>query len=241
MGGLATHFDTLLGDPDMEPSLRIADPDVESVRSHPSSHADQSLLPHPSPTAATAPVRSHTQRLQRRRHQQQYYLSPSNAQPLSSVLQGPHPSSSPQHPAEQRTPLPRPISSPQQQQHDTPQHKRVKSYSAGGANGPSWLLLGSNGAFSEAKRQSWTGERRETRKLQKDHPVGSARPGCGVEIGDGDDDDDEGGSNWLAGPVGEREGSRQGGSMLGVRRKMERLKGLYRNREKEVAVTSNVR
>lgn len=60
-----------------------------------------------------------------------------------------------------------------------------------------------------------TGERREIRKLQKDHPAGSARPSLALEIGDGDS-----GSPPTDG--GER------GSGLGVRRKMGRLRDLYR-------------
>lgn len=62
-----------------------------------------------------------------------------------------------------------------------------------------------------------TGERREIRKLQKEHPVGSARPSMALEIGDGDGDGDRQPADG-----GER------GSGLGVRRKMGRLRELYR-------------
>lgn len=92
-------------------------------------------------------------------------------------------------------------------------HQRAKSYTLGGVvngHGPSNWLGG-----AEARRSSWTGERREIRKLQKD-PNGSARPGCSLEISDSDGTDGSG-------------GEKEKGS---VRRKMERLRGLYRKGEK---------
>lgn len=88
-------------------------------------------------------------------------------------------------------------------------HRRAKSYTL--ASGPSsWLL--SNSLVDVRRSGSLTGERR---KLQKDHPAGSARPSLALEIGDGDDGSPQTDS-------GER------GSGLGVRRKMGRLRDLYR-------------
>lgn len=231
-----SHFDNLLGDPDCEPCLRATtDPEAESVRSHPSvsSHVDQTLLPHPSSTPAAAPSstpRHQTQRLQRRRNHYYYIngtLTPAPAAASSPLPTSPHVLSAPSPPRAVNPGHP---------------HGRSKSYPASSSfssgHAPSWLLLGGGGAaaaFADAKRQSWTGERRETRKLQKDHPVGSARPGFTVEIGDGDDD---GGAAFSsAAAAAERDGAR--GSVLGVRRKMERLKGLYRRGDKDVEVTSS--
>lgn len=132
---------------------------------------------------------------------------------------------------------------------DSP-HARAKSYSAYTTS--SWLLGGSSSPFADAKRQSWTGERREPRKLQKDHPAGSARPATAVAIGDGHDDDDAacsssspsaaagGGGGGGAGGSVPRMGEARG-SVLGVRRKMERLRGLYRKTDKVVEVSSGLR
>lgn len=212
------HLDSSFGDSlDIESELYVrSDPEAESVRSHPSSHldADQTLLPH-SPTAI--PARAQTQRLQRRRNQ--YYYSNGLLVPVTATT-----TSQNQPPSEQRTNTPQSFS-----------HKRAKSYAPSG-NATSWLLGASSSAFADAKRQSWTGERREIRKLQKDHPVGSARPSFTVEIGD-----DTGVSTGGAGTGGaaERDGAK--GSVLGVRRKMERLRGFYRRGEKDVMVSSNLR
>lgn len=212
------HPDSSFGDLDIdsEPYLR-SDPEVESVRSHPSSHldADQRLLPQ---SPAAIPARAQTQRLQRRRNQ--YYYS--NGLLVPGV---PTTTTAQQHqlPSDQQ-----PTVSHQQ----TSSHKRAKSYTPSG-NASSWLLSSSS-AFVDAKRQSWTGERRETRKLQKDHPVGSARPCSTLEIGDGG-----GVSPGGEGTVAERENAK--GSVLGVRRKMEKLRGFYRRGEKDVMVSSNLR
>lgn len=217
------HLDSSFGDyldTDSEPFMR-SDPEAESVRSHPSSHldADQTLLPH-SPT--TIPARSQTQRLQRRRNQ--YYYS--------NGLLVPVPATTSAQNQQQQSPSPdqRHIVATQ----NSSQHKRAKSYSTSGT-ASSWLL-GSTSAFAEVKRQSWTGERREIRKLQKDHPVGSARPSATVEIGDG-----SGVSTGGADTAAAAEGNSAKGSVLGMRRKMEKLRGLYRRGEKEVMVTSNLR
>lgn len=208
----ASPFDSLVGnallDQDSEP-YRRCDPEAESVRSHPSSHADQALLPSPAPASSSRPQ---TQRLQRRRDHYCYMsgtLVPATTRPTSP----------------RRLPS-RLVNSSQ----DSP-HSRAKSYSASGHTS-SWLLGGAS-PFAEAKRNSWTGERRETRKLQKDHPVGSARPTFTVEISNGGDAPTDG-----AGNVVERDGAR--GSVLGVRRKMERLRGLYRRGEKDVEVSSSL-
>lgn len=211
------HHDSLLGDLDFdsEPYLR-SDPEAESVRSHPSSHldADQTLLPH---SPAAIPARAQTQRLQRRRHQ--YYYSDGLLVPVPAAATPPHRPSATEPP-------------PTASHQTTAPHKRAKSYTASG-NASSWLL-GSTSAFAEAKRQSWTGERREIRKLQKYHPVGSARPGFTVEIGN-----DGEGSTGGVGTAVDREGAK--GSVLGVRRKMERLRGLYRRGEKEAMGPSDLR
>lgn len=209
----ASHLDSLLGDSftdqDNEPYLR-SDPEAESVRSHPSSHADQALLPNPAP--ATSP-RPQTQRLQRRRDH--YYYMNGSLVPAATASTSP------------RKLPPRLVSSSQ----DSP-HSRAKSYSASGHTS-SWLL-GGVGPFADAKLNSWTGERREPRKLQKEHPVGSARPSFTVEISNGD-----GTPTGGAGNGAERDGVR--GSVLGVRRKMERLRGLYRRGEKVLEVPSSLR
>lgn len=211
------HFDASFGDYlesiESEPYLR-SDPEVESVRSHPSSHldADQTLLPH---SPAAIPARAQTQRLQRRRNQ--YYYSNGLLVPVPTTTT-PHSLS----PADQRPTI----------SHQSSPHKRAKSYTVSGT-ASSWLLGGSS-AFADVKRQSWTGERREIRKLQKDHPVGSARPSSTVEIGD-----DSAVSTGAAGTAAERDGAK--GSVLGVRRKMEKLRGFYRRGEKDVMVSSNLR
>lgn len=230
----ASHLDFLLGDRFTE-----ADPEAASLRSHPSSHADQTLLPH------AAPARTQTQRLQRRRNQYYYVngnLVPAASLPAASATGGPA-----QQQQQQWFP-PRSVHAAHQEAQAQAQaqaaaaHKRAKSYGPSG-HASSWLLGSAAGAFADTKRQSWTGERREIRKLQKDHPMGSARPSCTFEIGDGDETSTGGAAGAAAGAAAggaaEREGVR--GSVLGVRRKMERLKGLYRRGEKEVEVSSNLR
>ncbi|KAJ4386451.1 hypothetical protein N0V93_009347 [Gnomoniopsis smithogilvyi] len=210
------HLDSSFGDyldTESESYLR-SDPEVESVRSHPSSHldADQTLLPH---SPAAIPARAQTQRLQRRRNQ--YYYSNGLLVPVPATTVSQNQPASDQRPTTF---------------HQSSPHKRAKSYTTSG-NASSWLL-GSSSAFTDAKRQSWTGERREIRKLQKDHPVGSARPSSTVEIGD-----DSVVSNDGAGTAAERDSAK--GSVLGVRRKMEKLRGFYRRGEKDVMVSSNLR
>lgn len=217
----ALHFDSslLLGDSfadqDYEPYLRC-DAEAESIRSHPSSHADQALLPILTPPASSSSRRPQTQRLQRRRDHYSYMngsLVPAATTTTTTTTRS--------------TTSPRPANS---SSHGSP-HTRAKSYSAAGhtSSSSSWLLLGgAGGPFADAKRHSWTGERRETRKLQKDHPVGSARPSFTVEISNGDDDDGGGARNAAA-----------RGSVLGMRRKMERLRGLYRRGEKDLEVSSS--
>lgn len=212
----SSHLDTLLGDPDNEPCLRTTtDPEADSIRSHPSisSHVDQTLLP--TSTPATSSPRHQTQRLQRRRNH--YYYISGTLTSATSLSTSPHILSSPPRTIDPEAASP---------------HSRSKSYSASGHTS-SWLL-GSTSPFADAKRQSWTGERREIRKLQKDHPVGSARPGFTVEIGDRDEMAASAGG---PGGAAERDGAR--GSVLGVRRKMERLRGLYRRGDKDVEVTSS--
>lgn len=78
--------------------------------------------------------------------------------------------------------------------------------------------------------------------MQKEHPVGSARPSCTVEI----PEEDGGGGGEEGG--GERDGIGIGigsgvkGSVLGVRRRMEKLRGLYRRGgEKEGMVAPGAR
>lgn len=218
------HLDSSFGDyldMDSEPYMR-SDPEAESVRSHPSSHldADQTLLPH---SPAAIPARAQTQRLQRRRNQ--YYYSGGLLVPVPATVSAQN-QQTPTTPPDQRHAV-----TPQ----SSAQHKRAKSYSTSG-NASSWLL-GSSSAFAEVKRQSWTGERREIRKLQKDHPVGSARPSATLEIGD-DSGVSTGGADTSAEGNNNAKGS---GSVLGVRRKMEKLRGLYRRGEKEVMVSSNLR
>ncbi|KAF3765069.1 hypothetical protein M406DRAFT_106993 [Cryphonectria parasitica EP155] len=258
----ASYYDPLFGDSyadplfDAEPLRR--DPEAESVRSHPSSishAADQTLLPHRMPSLSSRPQ---TQRLQRRRSRYLYVngvLVPVTSASMSSPLAHPQssdhgaswtaaaatttaaattasspPSSSPPPPPTLRATVP----------HRTLSHKRIKSYGVSGTTS-SWLLgSGGNsngGVFADAKRQAWTGERREVRKLQKDHPVGSARPAFTIAIGSSGD----GGADEVVGAgAGAGAGDKDGlkGSVLGMRRKMERLKGLYRRGSKEAVMGS---
>lgn len=213
------HFDNLLGDPFAEQDselYRRGDPEAESVRSHPSSHAEQALLPSPTPIFASRPP---TQRLQRRRDHQ-YYMNNGGPVPSTTTMASSH--------------KPSPGSAGggvgNSSQHAT--HHRAKSYSSSGHTS-SWLLGGVS-PFVDTKRNSWTGERREIRKLQKEHPVGSARPSFTVEISN---DEDPSGSDGAG--AAERDGVK--GSVLGVRRKMGRLRGLYRRGEKDLEASSNLR
>lgn len=217
----ASHLDPLFGDsftdPDTEPCVR-RDTEVESVRSHLSSHPDQMLLPHSLPAF---PSRSQTQRLQRRRNQ--YYYVDGVLVPAPP----PPPCTHQSHRSGAERPAP-----PRTTANQTPLHKRAKSYGSSGTTS-SWLL-GSSGAFADARRQPWNGERREVRKLQKDHPVGSARPSFTVAIGN-----DDGTSSGAPEVTTERDEAK--GSVLGVRRRMERLKGLYRRGSKEAVLSPNPR
>lgn len=227
----ASHMDLLLGDPyadaDAESfrSSRHPDPDMDSIRSLHSrtSHVDSLLtrplildqtkrLPPPGPN-----------KLHRRRNQYPHFDNRTVTIPESTSSH--HENSSqqeqthqqPQHQLQTNPDLTRPKSTRTRQtaadSHQGQQnHRRAKSYTLSG--GPSsWLL--SNSLVDVRRSGSLTGERREIRKLQKDHPAGSARPGLAMEIGDGN-------SGGPPTDGGER------GSGLGVRRKMGRLRGLYR-------------
>ncbi|CAN8100316.1 unnamed protein product [Discula destructiva] len=236
----SAHFhDYLLDDPDLEPGPR-SDPEAESVRSHPSSsHADQALLPR-SPTLPSTPARAQTHRLQRRRNQYYYcngLLVPVPAGATITTAQH-HPGPPPQPGSGSDSDSgPRPATA----SHQNASPRRAKPYLTTSGSAPSWLLS-STGAFADARRQSWTGERRESRKLQKDHPAGSARPGFTVEI-PADDDNEEGvpsSGEAAATPPPARDGGARG-SVLGVRRRMEKLRGLYRRGEKETMVSSSLR
>lgn len=218
------HFNSspLLGGGDEESWHFYRDPEAESVRSHPSSHhtADQSLLP----SSATPPIpRPQPHRLQRRNH---YHY-------MNGVLVPTSPTDFRQNQQQQQQ-LSRPrgestgsMGPPSRHRpgsknnsNDNDLHKRSKSYSASGGG---WLLGSASAFVAESRRSSsWTGERREIRKLQKEHPVGSARPSFSLEIGEGDGEENS------------ASGLRRSSSMLGVKRRMERLRGLYRKGDKEV-------
>lgn len=226
----ASYMDSLLGDPyadaDAESfrSSRHPDPDMDSIRSLHSrtSHVDSLLtrplildqtkrLPPPGPN-----------KLHRRRNQYPHFDNRTVTIPESTSSH--HENSSqqeqthqqPQHYLQPNPEMTRSKSTRNRQttadNHQGQQsHRRAKSYTLSG--GPSsWLL--SNSLVDVRRSGSLTGERR-IRKLQKDHPAGSARPGLAMEIGDGN-----GGSPPA--DSGER------GSGLGVRRKMGRLRELYR-------------
>lgn len=227
----ASHFDSLLGDPfadaDAESlrSSRYPDPDMVSIRSLHSrtSHVD-SLLSRPL-------IQDHTKRLpppgpnklHRRRNQYPHFDNRTVVIPESSTSH--HENSHHQQqehqqqqfePQLQTTPgitrskstRTRQVSADHQQ--GQLNHKRAKSYTLSG--GPSsWLT--SNSLVDVRRSGTWTGERREIRKLQKEHPAGSARPSMSLEISDGDGPSADGGER---------------GSGLGVRRKMGRLRELYR-------------
>lgn len=226
-----SHFDSLLGDPyadaDAESfrSSRHPDPDMDSIRSLHSraSHVD-SLLTSPlilDQTKRMPPPGPN--KLHRRRNQYPHFdnrtvtipESTTSHHENSSQQQQTHQQS--QHQSQSKPDITRSKSTRDRQatadyQQGQQGHRRAKSYTLAG--GPSsWLL--SNSLVDVRRSGSLTGERREIRKLQKDHPAGSARPSLALEIGDGD-----GGSPPADG--GER------GSGLGVRRKMGRLRELYR-------------
>lgn len=227
----ASHFDHLLfGDP---ADRRGSDPEAESVRSHPSSHApDQALLrPHSPPPPRTTPARAQTQRLQRRRNQFYYengLLVPVPPTGISGSPTAHRRSSSDPNPRSSSATQPD-SNGPAPQQQPKQRSKPYLSASGVGSS-PSWLLSGAGG------------ERRESRKLQKEHPVGSARPSCTVEI---PEEDSGGGGEEVGGErdgIGIGMGSGVRGSVLGVRRRMEKLRGLYRRGgEKEGMVASGVR
>lgn len=227
----ASHMDLLLGDPyadaDAESfrSSRHPDPDMDSIRSIHSrtSHVDSLLtrplildqtkrLPPPGPN-----------KLHRRRDQYPHFDNRTVTIPESTTSH--HENSSRQEqthqqPQHQLQPNPEMTRSKSTRARQTTadsyqgqqSHRRAKSYTLTG--GPSsWLL--SNSLVDVRRSGSLTGVRREVRKLQKDHPAGSARPGLAMEIGDGN-------SGSAPTDGGER------GSGLGVRRKMGRLRELYR-------------
>lgn len=242
------HFNNspLLGSGDDESTWRFhRDPEAESVRSHPSSHhtADQSLLPS-SAAAATPPsiptTRPQPQRLQRRRNHYHYIngvLVPTSPADIRQNQQQQQQVSIAREEENIGSMIPsrfHPHSHHSSHRDTAPQqHKRAKSYSmpgggssGGGGGASSWLLGGASALVgsseSSSKRSSWTGERREIRKLQKEHPVGSARPSFSLEIGEGDENENE------------NSGLRRSSSVLGVKRRMERLRGLYRKGDKEI-------
>lgn len=225
-----SHMDSLLGDPyadvDAESFRSSRHPDSESIRSLHSraSHVD-SLLTRPlilDQTKRMPPPGPN--KLHRRRNQYPHFDNRTVTIPESTTSSH-HENSSQQQQTHQQS---------QYQSHSKPDitrskstrdrqattdhqqgqqsHRRAKSYTL--SSGPSsWLL--SNSLVDVRRSGSLTGERREIRKLQKDHPAGSARPSLALEIGD-----DDSGSPPTDG--GER------GSGLGVRRKMGRLRDLYR-------------
>ncbi|KAI3396316.1 hypothetical protein diail_12281 [Diaporthe ilicicola] len=228
----ASHLDALLGDPfadaDAE-SLRSSrhpdpDPDVDSIRSLHSrtSHVDSLLcrplildqtkrLPPPGPNklhrrryqdphlddgAAVVAESSSSHHETSHRQPQTHQQPQSQLQPATDNITRSKSTRAGQANADHR----------QGQQ----SHRRAKSYTL--SSGPSsWLM--SNSLVDVRRSGTWTGERREIRKLQKEHPAGSARPSMSLEISDGDGPPAEGGDK---------------GSGLGVRRKMGRLRELYR-------------
>lgn len=223
-----SHMDSLLGDPyadaDAESlrSSRHPDPDMESIRSLHSraSHVD-SLLTRPLILDQTKRVPPPgPNKLHRRRNQYPHFdnrtvtipESTSSHHENSSQQQQTHDHS--QYQSQYKPDMTRSKSTRDRQitadhQQGQQSHRRAKSYTLAG--GPSsWLL--SNSLVDVRRSGSLSGERR---KLQKDHPAGSARPSLALEIGDGD-------SSSPPMDGGER------GSGLGVRRKMGRLRDLYR-------------
>lgn len=214
----ASHFDSLLGhgDPFTDPeagststSQYHPDPDVDSLgslRSRTSHHRQQHvdyIRPYPS-MLDEQPCQPN--KLQRRRNQYSY-MNPttqgSSSTSTSSPSSQPAPISSSSHQpatsiARSKSTRAQPLT---QQYNDHQTHRRQKSYSLSG--GPSWLT--SNPLIEVRRHSSVTGERRETKKLQKEHPTGSARPNMSMNLEEGDK-----------------------GSGLGVRRKMGKLRELYR-------------
>jgi hypothetical protein len=239
----ASHLDSLLGDAygdaDAD-SLRSSrhpyphpDPDMESVRSLHSrtSHVD-SLLTRPLIVDQTKRIPPPgPNKLHRRRDQYPHFdnrtvtvpepsassheITPGQQHQAHQQPQHHHPRPNAGMMRSKSTRAHRTTDDSQQAQ---PNHRRAKSYTLSG--GPSsWLL--SNSLVDVRRSGSSTGERREVRKLQKEHPAGSARPNMSLEIGDGDGDGDgHTGSTAIEG--GER------GSGFGVRRRMVRLRELYR-------------
>lgn len=231
----ASHLDSLLGDhyadADAE-SFRSSrhpdpDPEMDSVRSLHSrtSHVD-SLLTRPLILDQTKRIPPPgPNKLHRRRDQYPHFDNRTVTIPESSSSH--HENSNQQHQTHQQSQyhsqpnpgLTRSKSSRARQttadnQQGQPSHRRAKSYTlSGGAS--SWLL--SNSLVDVRRSGSLTGERREVRKLQKEHPAGSARPNMALEIGDGD--------GHAASPP--TEGGERG-SGLSVRRKIGRLRELYR-------------
>ncbi|KAG8167732.1 hypothetical protein KVR01_003421 [Diaporthe batatas] len=231
----ASHLDSLLGDPyadvDAESfrSSRHPDPEMDSIRSLHSrtSHVD-SLVTRPLILDQTKRIPPPgPNKLHRRRDQYPHFDNRTVTIPESSSTASHHENSSQQHQAHQQSqyhsqPHPgmtrskstRARHATADSQQGQPSHKRAKSYTLSG--GPSnWLL--SNSLVDVRRSSSLTGERREVRKLQKEHPAGSARPSMALEIGDGD----------ARGASPPAEGGERG-SGLGVRRKMGRLRELYR-------------
>lgn len=229
----SSHLDSLLGDPyadvDAESfrSSRHPDPDMESIRSLHSrtSHVD-SLLTRPLILDQTKRIPPPgPNKLHRRRDQYPHFDNRTVTIPESSSSH--HENSSQQHQAHHqpeyhlppnagmmRSKSTRARQTNADSQQGQPSHRRAKSYTLSG--GPSsWLL--SNSLVDVRRSGSLTGERREARKLQKEHPAGSARPNMSLAIGDGDGH----------GPSPPIEGGDRG-SGLGVRRRMGRLRELYR-------------
>lgn len=214
----ASHFDSLLGhgdpftDPDPDAgststSQYHPDPDVDSLgslRSRDSHHRHQHvdcIRPYP---AILDEQPAQANKLQRRRNQYSYMNPTTPGSSTSSPPPQPAPASSPSHQpttsiARSKSTRTQPLTTQQYGDHQA--HRRQKSYSLSG--GPSWLI---NNPLIEVRRQSSvTGERRETKKLQKEHPTGSARPNMSMNLEEGEK-----------------------GSGLGVRRKMGKLRDLYR-------------
>ncbi|KAK7740813.1 hypothetical protein SLS53_005282 [Cytospora paraplurivora] len=196
MDNPASHLDSLLGD------HGSTDPDAGSYQQHHPDPDDLESLrswrsPHSVDQQDTQP-----NKLQRRRNQYSY---------MTATTPGPSTSSSQAAAAASSSPSPEGgISGYRstrsqlltQQNDDYQPHQRSRSYTL--PAGPSWLT---NNPLVEVRRHSSVkGEKRETRKLQKEHPTGSSRPSMSLEI----------------------EGRDRGSSGLGVRKKMGRLRELYR-------------
>ena len=228
----ASYLDSLLGDryadADAESfrSSRHPDPDMESIRSLHSrtSHVD-SLLTRPLIVDQTkrlpppGPNKLHRRRNQCPHFDNRTVMIPESSSSHHENSQQHQTHQQPQHQLQSNAVITRSKSTRARHttaddQQGQQSHRRAKSYTLSG--GPSsWLL--SNSRVDVRRSGSLTGERREIRKLQKEHPVGSARPSMALEIGDGDGDGDRQPADG-----GER------GSGLGVRRKMGRLRELYR-------------